>query len=179
MAALADRHAATRTMVSVIAHRHPIAIGIEGAAADCQQSLGGTLLPKAGRSPLGSIRQWRKWGLGGHLGVFLKSRDIDGCTDFKSPARNCDDLVRRFSMPLNRRALEALILSGALDSFNKNRKQLMQDLPLVVDWAQSRAKDREVGQGNLFDMMMGGSDMGGGDNGSADAPAMGGYENSP
>jgi DNA polymerase-3 subunit alpha len=32
----------------------------------------------------------------------------------------------------------------------------MQDLELVLDWAQGRAKDRAIGQGNLFDMMLGG-----------------------
>ncbi|MEM1239323.1 MAG: OB-fold nucleic acid binding domain-containing protein, partial [Cyanobacteria bacterium P01_H01_bin.26] len=36
------------------------------------------------------------------------------------------------------------------------RRQLFSDLEFVVDWAQSRAKDREIGQGNIFDMMLGG-----------------------
>jgi DNA polymerase-3 subunit alpha len=58
---------------------------------------------------------------------------------------------------LNRRALEALIHSGALDNLepNANRAQLMADLDLVVDWASSRAKDRASGQGNLFDLLAG------------------------
>ena len=34
-----------------------------------------------------------------------------------------------------------------------NRAQLMADLDLLLDWASSRAKDRESGQGNLFDLM--------------------------
>lgn len=64
------------------------------------------------------------------------------------------DLCSRVdSRTINRRALEALIQSGALDSLNPNRNQLMQDLDLVLDWAQSRAKDRAIGQGNLFDLM--------------------------
>lgn len=48
----------------------------------------------------------------------------------------------------------------------------MQDLSLVIDWAQGRAKDREIGQGNLFDMMLGGA--------SQDSPApASGYETAP
>jgi DNA polymerase-3 subunit alpha len=48
----------------------------------------------------------------------------------------------------------------------------MQDLELVIDWAQGRAKDREIGQGNLFDMMLGGGDT------QAASPASG-YETAP
>lgn len=54
---------------------------------------------------------------------------------------------------VNRRALEALIQCGGFDRIQSNRKQLMQDLPLVMDWAQSRAKERAIGQGNLFDLL--------------------------
>jgi DNA polymerase-3 subunit alpha len=36
---------------------------------------------------------------------------------------------------------------------NANRAQLMADLDLLLDWASSRAKDRDSGQGNLFDLM--------------------------
>jgi DNA polymerase III alpha subunit len=55
---------------------------------------------------------------------------------------------------LNRRAMEALIHSGALDALEPraNRAQLMADLELVIDWASSRAKDRASGQGNLLDL---------------------------
>ena len=104
-------------------------------------SLGWTLLPKASRSSFG-LSAVRNVGLGA-IECILKSRDEDG------PFKSLPETVRIASdlHAVNRRALEALILSGALDSFNKNRKQLMQDLPLVVDWTQSRAKDPEVGQG--------------------------------
>jgi DNA polymerase-3 subunit alpha len=53
---------------------------------------------------------------------------------------------------VNRRAMEALIQCGALDCLDSNRNQLINDLELVLDWAQSRAKDRAIGQGNLFDL---------------------------
>jgi DNA polymerase-3 subunit alpha len=110
----------------------------------------------------------RNVGLGA-IECILKSRDEDG--PFGSLAELCDRVDLH---AVNRRALEALILSGALDKLNPNRNQLMQDMELVIDWAQSRAKDREIGQGNLFDMMLGGGEA----NDSATNPG-GGYETAP
>jgi DNA polymerase-3 subunit alpha len=100
----------------------------------------------------------------GAIECLLESREKDG--PFKSLADLCDRLDLK---TMNRRALEALIQCGAMDGFKDNRQQLMNDLELVLDWAQSRAKDREIGQGNLFDL------MGGGGN---DAPT-GGFESAP
>ena len=91
----------------------------------------------------------RNVGLGA-IEALIASRQEKG--DFTSLADLCDRVDLR---AVNKRALEALILSGALESFEPNRQQLMHDLELVIDWAQSRAKDREVGQGNIFDMMAG------------------------
>lgn len=71
---------------------------------------------------------------------------------FTSLADLCDRIDSR---TVNKKALEALIFSGALDSFDPqaNRHQLASDLPLVLDWAQSRAKDKASGQGSLFDLL--------------------------
>jgi DNA polymerase III subunit alpha len=77
---------------------------------------------------------------------------------FKSLADICDRIDSRL---LNKRALEALIHCGALDKIQINRQQGIKDLELLVDWAQSRARDRDSGQGNLFDL------LGGGNGGSA------------
>jgi len=86
----------------------------------------------------------------GAIECILKAREKDG--PFLSLAQFCDRVDLR---TVNRRALEALIYSGAFDSIAPNRHQLIQDLELVINWGQSRAKDREVGQGNLFDMLGG------------------------
>ncbi len=94
----------------------------------------------------------RNVGLGA-IEALIKSREEDG--PFTSLADLCDRVDLR---AVNKRALEALILSGALESLEPNRQQLMHDLELVVEWAQARAKDREVGQGNLFDMLGGSSE---------------------
>ncbi len=86
----------------------------------------------------------------GAIEAIEKSRREQG--SFKSLSDLCDRVDLR---SVNKRALEALILSGAFESLEPNRQQLMHDLDLVVEWAQNRAKDREVGQGNIFDMMAG------------------------
>lgn len=68
--------------------------------------------------------------------------------EFKSLADLCDRVDLR---TVNRRAMEALINCGAFDQIEPNRQQLIKDLELVYDWAQSRAKDRVSGQVSLFD----------------------------
>ena len=80
----------------------------------------------------------------------IAARDSDG--PFRSLADLCDRIP---SSVLNRRGLESLIHCGALDAMDPqaNRAQLMADLDLLLDWASSRAKDRDSGQGNLFDLM--------------------------
>src|SRR5919199_3944032 len=84
----------------------------------------------------------------GAIECILNARNTGGA--FKSMADLCDRVDLR---TVNRRALEALIYSGAFDSIEPNRKQLIESLELVISWAQNRAKDRESGQGNLFDML--------------------------
>jgi DNA polymerase III subunit alpha len=72
--------------------------------------------------------------------------------EFKSLGDFCDRVDLR---AINRRTLESLIYCGAFDKIEPNRQQLINDLELVYDWAQSRAKDRASGQGNLFDLLGG------------------------
>jgi len=83
----------------------------------------------------------------GAIACILSTRNQEGL--FKCLADLCDRVDLR---AVNRRALEALIHCGAFDTIEPNRNQLIHDLPLVLDWAQSRTKDRESGQGNLFDL---------------------------
>jgi DNA polymerase-3 subunit alpha len=64
------------------------------------------------------------------------------------------DLCQRVNLhSVNNRNLEALIKCGAFDRLNPNRKQLLNDLNLIVPWAQGRAKDKASGQGSLFDLL--------------------------
>lgn len=73
--------------------------------------------------------------------------------EFKSLGDFCDRVDLR---AVNRRTVESLISCGAFDKIEPNRQQLIQDLILVYDWAQSRAKDKASGQGSIFDLLGGG-----------------------
>ncbi|MEH2240895.1 helix-hairpin-helix domain-containing protein [Nostoc sp.] len=81
------------------------------------------------------------------IACILEARNETG---FKSLADFCDRVDLR---AVNRRTMESLIYCGAFDKIEPNRQQLINDLELVYDWAQSRAKDRASGQGNLFDLL--------------------------
>jgi DNA polymerase-3 subunit alpha len=88
----------------------------------------------------------RNVGLGAIENI-LAAREEGGL--FHSLADLCDRIDPKV---VNRRALEALIQCGAMDCLNPNRHQLVQDLDVILDWVQSRARDRAIGQGNLFDL---------------------------
>jgi DNA polymerase III subunit alpha len=63
------------------------------------------------------------------------------------------DICSRIDLRVvNRRALETLILCGALDQLHPNRHQMIKDLDLIIGWAHNKAKDKETGQTNLFDL---------------------------
>ncbi|NJP10860.1 MAG: trans-splicing intein-formed DNA polymerase III subunit alpha C-terminal partner DnaE-C [Leptolyngbyaceae cyanobacterium RU_5_1] len=124
-----------------------MAMGIPVAPPDVNRS--GVDFTPLGESILFGLSAVRNVGLGAIEGL-LTAREADG------PFKSLGDVCSRVdSRALNRRALEALIYCGAFDKLepNQNRNQLIQDLELVMDWAQSRARDRASGQGNLFDLL--------------------------
>lgn len=90
----------------------------------------------------------------GAIETILATRQEGG--EFKSLA----DLCQRINLQaVNSRNLESLIKCGSFDKIDPNRQQLLKDLELVVPWSQKRAKEKAVGQANLFDLMgSGGSD---------------------
>jgi DNA polymerase III subunit alpha len=100
----------------------------------------------------------------GAIESIIASREEKG--PFTSLADLCDRVDTR---QLNKRAIESLVHCGAFDSINPNRHQTFKDLEIVVDWAQSRAKDRASGQGNIFDLF----------GATPDGPAPGGLETAP
>ncbi len=94
----------------------------------------------------------------GAIASILSARTEGG--PFTSLADFCDRVDLR---AVNRRTLESLIYCGAFDQFDSNRQQLLKDAELIYEWAQSRAKDKATGQGNIFDLL--GGSFGGLDNG--------------
>ncbi|TAE58851.1 MAG: trans-splicing intein-formed DNA polymerase III subunit alpha C-terminal partner DnaE-C [Nostocales cyanobacterium] len=103
------------------------------------------------------------------IAAILEARAEGG--EFQSLGDFCDRIDLR---TVNRRTLESLIQCGAFDKIQPNRQQLINDLELVYEWAQSRARDRASGQGNLFDL------MGGGFGSNSNQPAVNnGFESAP
>ena len=68
-----------------------------------------------------------------------------------SQYRDLHEFCRRIDgQKINRRALEALVKSGALDAFGENRPSLLAALPLAMGSAEQYARDQDAGQGSLF-----------------------------
>jgi len=57
------------------------------------------------------------------------------------------------SRKVNRRTMEALIMAGALDVFEQNRATLMASLPAAMQIAEQHARNRDLGQSDLFGMV--------------------------
>ncbi len=67
------------------------------------------------------------------------------------PFRSLGDLLSRVDLrKVNKRAVESLIKSGALDSLDPDRGKVFADLPLLIEEAQAEVRRRESGQYALF-----------------------------
>jgi DNA polymerase-3 subunit alpha len=72
------------------------------------------------------------------------------------PYKDLADFCRRVDpTKLNRRVLEALILSGALDALAPTRASLMLQLPDAMKAAEQHLRDKQSGQNDMFGAMMG------------------------
>jgi DNA polymerase-3 subunit alpha len=72
------------------------------------------------------------------------------------PYKDLADFCRRVDpTKLNRRVLEALILSGSLDALAPNRASLMLQLPDAIKAAEQHLRDRQSGQNDMFGAAMG------------------------
>src|SRR6478672_10621224 len=146
MAALLTSHSGTQDKVQKYIATCSV-MEIEVEAPDINRS-GVDFTPAQGKILFG-LSAVRNLGQGA-IESILAAREEGGA--FKSLGHLCDRVDLR---TVNRRALEALIYCGAFDKLQPNRNQLIKDLDFVIDWAQSRAKDRVSGQGNIFDLLGG------------------------
>jgi len=65
-----------------------------------------------------------------------------------------DDFCMRVDLrSVNKRVIESLVKSGALDSLGESRAAMVLNLQGVMDHAQVRQKDRLVGQSSMFDSL--------------------------
>jgi DNA polymerase-3 subunit alpha len=92
------------------------------------------------------------YGLGSIKGVgeafineIVNERSSHG--EFKDLFDFCLRIDKKF---LNRRAIEALIYSGAFDIFKHNRATLLETYPIAIKQAEQQQKDQMLGQGGLF-----------------------------
>ena len=96
------------------------------------------------RFGLASIKQVGE----GVIEEIIKEREENG--EFTS----IYDYIKRVDVKCsNKRTLEGLIKAGAFSAIEKSRKQLMDNLDYICATASKEAKEKELGQGSLFDML--------------------------
>jgi DNA polymerase-3 subunit alpha len=119
------------------------ALGIEVLAPDVNAStwMFEAVEPKVVRYGLGAIK-----GVGhGACMAIADERDANG------PYRDLADFCRRVDPArLNKRVLEALILSGAMDALAPTRASLMAQLPEAMKAAEQHLRDVVAGQNDMF-----------------------------
>ncbi|MFN8549378.1 MAG: DNA polymerase III subunit alpha [Candidatus Eisenbacteria bacterium] len=92
-----------------------------------------------------------RFGLGAVKGVGQSAVESIVAARAAGPFRDLFELCERIDPgPVNRKCLEALITSGALDHFEEPRARLLEGLPQAMEWAARRRREKEMGQGSLF-----------------------------
>ncbi len=92
------------------------------------------------------------YGLGAIKGVgraavesLIDERKVNG------PYKSLSEFCRRVDHDkINRRALEAMVKSGAMDSFGESRRGMMQQVPEALKGADQEAKAAAAGQNDMF-----------------------------
>jgi DNA polymerase III subunit alpha len=87
----------------------------------------------------------------GAIRSVLEYRDQHG--KFRSLFHFCEEVDSR---SLNKRVLESLVKSGALDSLGWRRSQCMAMIDTAIEYGQKARRDRESGQKGLFASLMAG-----------------------
>ncbi|MEO8803456.1 MAG: DNA polymerase III subunit alpha [Rudaea sp.] len=93
-----------------------------------------------------------RYGLGAVKGVGHGAVDsvVEACAS-GGPFRDLADFCQRVdTQKLNKRVLEALIMSGAMDALASNRASLMTQLPECMRAAEQTARDALAGQNDMF-----------------------------
>ncbi len=81
----------------------------------------------------------------GAVNAIIRNREENG------PFTSLKEFCRRIDLEkVNRRALDAMIKSGAMDDFGLSRRQLVQALPEALKGADQEARARAAGQNDMF-----------------------------
>jgi DNA polymerase-3 subunit alpha len=92
-----------------------------------------------------------QYGLGAIKGVGQGACEAIVAERVHGPYTDLADFCRRVDpTKLNRRVLEALILSGALDALAPTRASLMLQLPDAIKAAEQHLRDKQSGQNDMF-----------------------------
>jgi len=91
------------------------------------------------------------YGLGAVKGVGKSTVEVIVSERGGEPYKNLNEFCSRLGMEkINRRVLEALIKSGAMDDFDISRKQLNSQLADAIKSADQGARDIAAGQNDMF-----------------------------
>ncbi|MBD3755819.1 MAG: DNA polymerase III subunit alpha [Gammaproteobacteria bacterium] len=96
-----------------------------------------------------------KYGLGAIKGVGAAA--LEGVIEDRranGPFRDLFDFTLRVGKKINRRVLEALIRSGALDCLHTNRNAMLESVPMAMKQAEQQQKNEDLGQTDLFGEML-------------------------
>jgi DNA polymerase III subunit alpha len=78
------------------------------------------------------------------IDVILESRPENGFTDIFDFCKRCD------TRKVNRRVMEALIRSGAMDCLGESRSKLNASLDMAIQYAEQSVTNAVVGQNDMF-----------------------------
>lgn len=141
------------TMTSIVDNTSKLRVYIEAARRS-----GINILPpdvNTGRGEFMAVPEGIRYGMCAIKGLgkpvidaIVKEREENGSYE------TLDDLAARLSSKeINKRTMESLILSGALDSLKGNRRQKMMASLEVLERAAADKKKNATGQLSLFDLM--------------------------
>jgi DNA polymerase-3 subunit alpha len=98
-----------------------------------------------------------RYGLGAIKGIGKAAIDyIEQDRETQGAYANLDNFCNRMDLKkANKRALETLVRSGAMDALDPdhNRARLLHDLPLCMHGAEQTQRDQEAGQADLFNTL--------------------------
>ena len=91
------------------------------------------------------------YGLGAIKGVGLAAIEVIIEERSNGPYQSLDDFCQRVDMSkANKKVMEALVTSGALDCFSSNRAALSAHLPYALQAAEQEQKNQDAGMVDLF-----------------------------
>ena len=135
----------TDKVVTFLDESRALGITVQPPDVNASQYMFVAVQPQVIQYGLGAIK-----GVGqGACEAIVAERGHGAYTDLADFCRRVDPTK------LNRRVLEALILSGALDTLAPTRASLMLQLPAAIKAAEQHLRDRQSGQNDMFGTALG------------------------